>query len=135
MMPVLEHLCREFPHNKFLVSFLSRENQHEFTVTARKFDNLMPFGCWWFLNTDTLVEEITRMRIELLGPTFVAQHSDARVLEHLIYKWARSRRIIARVLTDKYEQLSQLGWPVDKAAIDRDVKALFSGNFWEFVQR
>jgi hypothetical protein len=27
----------------------------------------MPFGCWWFLNNPSLVEEITRERIEMLG--------------------------------------------------------------------
>lgn len=134
-MQPLERLCRDFPENKFLVSLLSRENQHELIVTARKFGNLMPFGCWWFLNTDSLVEEITRMRLELIGPTFVAQHSDARVLEHLIYKWARSRNVVARVLTDKYEKLAKLGWTVDAKAIETDVKALFSQNFWDFVAR
>jgi hypothetical protein len=48
-MLALENLCREFPDNRFLVSVLSRENQHELCVYARKFSNLMPFGCW-FMN-------------------------------------------------------------------------------------
>jgi len=134
-MTPLENLCRDFPDNKFLVSLLSRENQHELIVTARKFGNLMPFGCWWFLNTDTLVEEITRMRVELIGPTFIAQHSDARVLEHLIYKWARTRRVVARVLVDKYQKLAKVGWTVDSARIEADVKALFQQNFWDFASR
>ena len=56
-------------------------NQHELCVYARKFSNLMPFGCWWFLNNPSIVEEITRERIELLGTSFIPQHSDARVLE------------------------------------------------------
>ena len=50
---------------------LSRENQHELCVAARKFANLMPFGCWWFLNNPSIVSEITRERLELLGPTFI----------------------------------------------------------------
>ena len=49
-MRAVENLCRTFPDNRFLVSVLSRENQHELAVYARKFNNLMPFGCWWFLN-------------------------------------------------------------------------------------
>ena len=56
----LETLCSEYPDNRFLVSVLSRENQHELCVYARKFSNLMPFGCWWFLNNPSIVEEITR---------------------------------------------------------------------------
>src|SRR5262249_23483850 len=46
----VEHLCAENPGLRFLVTLLSRENQHELCVAARKFNNLMPFGCWWFLN-------------------------------------------------------------------------------------
>ena len=40
------NLCRGFPRNRFLVTMLSRENQHELAVAARKFPNLMVFGCW-----------------------------------------------------------------------------------------
>lgn len=126
-------LCAEFPNNRFLVTLLSRENQHELCVTARKFDNLMPFGCWWFLNNPSLVEEITRMRIELLGTSFIPQHSDARVLEQEIYKWAHSREIIASVLVDKYADIVRAGWSVSEADIRRDVQLLFSKNFADFL--
>jgi len=82
----VECLCRDCPDNRFLVSVLSRENQHELCVYARKFANLMPFGCWWFLNNPSVVEEMTRERLEMLGTTFIPQHSDARILEQVIYK-------------------------------------------------
>ncbi len=129
----LERLCAENPENRFLVTLLSRENQHELCVAARKFPNLMPFGCWWFLNNPSIIEEITRERLELLGLSFIPQHSDARVLDQLIYKWAHSREIIARVLADKYSDLARSGWPVTEEAIRRDVARLFSGNFLSFV--
>jgi len=45
-----------------------------------KFPNLMPFGCWWFSTIRPIVSEVTRERLELLGASFIAQHSDARVL-------------------------------------------------------
>ena len=89
---------------------LARENQHELCVAARKFGNLMVFGCWWFLNNPSLIEEIERMRFELLGTSFIPQHSDARVLDQLIYKWDHSRRIIGKVLADKYADLAETGW-------------------------
>ncbi|GMA51409.1 glucuronate isomerase [Alicyclobacillus contaminans] len=130
----LEALCVNHPDNRFLVTMLSRENQHEIVVAARKFHNLMVFGCWWFVNTDSLVEEITRMRLELLGPTFIAQHSDARVLEQLIYKWDRVRSVLKRVLADKYERLAQDGWCVTRADVERDVDRLVRTNFWDFVR-
>jgi len=130
---VVARLCRDFPDNRFLVTMLSRENQHQLCVIARKFGNLMPFGCWWFLNDPSLVEEITRMRTELLGLSYIPQHSDARVLDQLLYKWAHSREVIAKVLTDKYTDLADTGWPVDEADVERDVRNLFGGNFERFL--
>jgi len=131
----VEQLCASHPRNKFLVTMLSRENQHELAVAARKFRNLMPFGCWWFLNNPSLVDEITRMRLELLGLSFIPQHSDARVLDQLIYKWRHSRPVIAAALYDRYADLMATGWTLDEAEIKRDVGKLFGGNFWAFLKR
>jgi len=131
----VEHLCSHFPRNKFLVTMLSRENQHELCVTARKFRNLLVFGCWWFLNNPSLVDEITRMRLELLGLSVIPQHSDARVLDQLIYKWDHSRHIIAAALTDKYADLMATGWQIGEDEITRDVQKLFGGNLQTFLDR
>lgn len=128
-------LCAGFPENKFMVTMLARENQHELCVAARKFRNLFLFGCWWFLNDPSLIEEITRMRVELLGLSFAPQHSDARVLEQVIYKWRHSRAVIAKVLADKYADLAQTGWHVGEEDIRRDVGRLFGGNFWAFLEQ
>ena len=124
----LENLCNAFPANRFLVSVLSRENQHELCVYARKFSNLMPFGCWWFLNNPSIVEEITRQRIEMLGSSFIPQHSDARVLEQLIYKWGNTRRTMAPILADAYRLLAEDGRAVTRDDVQRDVTRLFRGN-------
>jgi hypothetical protein len=129
----LENLCRENQDNKFLVTLLSRENQHELCVLGRKFRNLMIFGCWWFMNNPSIIEEITRERIELLGLSVIPQHSDARILDQLIYKWKHSRQIIADVLTEKYQDLLTSGWQLTKAEIERDVAGLFGGNFYRFL--
>ena len=93
----------------------------------------MVFGCWWFVNNPSLIEEITRMRVELLGTSFIPQHSDARVLDQLIYKWDHSRRVIGKVLTDKYRDLADTGWRVTNEDIARDVKAFVSDNFTNFL--
>ncbi len=131
-LEVLQNLCVRFPDNKFLVTVLARENQHELCVFARKFRNLHIFGCWWFNNIPYLVDEITRMRVELLGLSFTPQHSDARVLDQIIYKWQHSRRVIAQVLMDKYSALGQTGWQITRSEIERDVKDLFGGAFERF---
>jgi hypothetical protein len=124
----LENLCRTFPSNRFLVSVLSRENQHELCVYARKFSNLMPFGCWWFMNNPSIVEEITRERIEMLGTSFIPQHSDARVLEQVIYKWSNTRRTVAPILSNAYRLLAEDGRGVTRGDIQRDVTRLFRTN-------
>jgi hypothetical protein len=129
----LERMCAANPEVRFLATVLSRENQHELCVAARKFNNLMPFGCWWFVNNPSIVSEITRERLEMLGPSFIPQHSDAVVLEHLISKWGQSRRLIADALCERYESLLQAGYGVSEAEIIRDVNRLFSRNFRDWV--
>jgi hypothetical protein len=132
-LSTVERLCVTFPENRFLISVLSRENQHELCVYARKFRNLMPFGCWWFLNNPSIVEEITRERLEMLGATFIPQHSDARVLEQLIYKWRNTRRTLAPILTNAYQLLEEDGRPVTRAHIRQDVTRLLRTNFETFA--
>jgi hypothetical protein len=129
----IENLCRAFAQNKFLVSVLSRENQHELCVYARKFNNLMPFGCWWFLNNPSIVEEITRERLEMLGVSFIPQHSDARVLEQVIYKWRNTRRTLAPILANSYKLLQDDGGHVTRARIQHDVNRLFRTNFGNYT--
>ncbi len=131
----LQNLCAGFPENKFTVTALARENQHELCVLARKFRNLHIFGCWWFTNIPTLVDEMTRMRLELIGLSFTPQHSDARVLDQIIYKWRHSRRVIGRALADKYNDLAATGWVLTREEIERDVLYLFGGAFEEFCAR
>jgi hypothetical protein len=129
----VERICAANPDVKFLVTMLSRENQHELCVAARKLPNLLPFGCWWFLNDPSLIEEITRMRLELLGLSMVPQHSDARILDQLIYKWKHSRAVIGKALAEKYEDLAAAGWNVTEQQIRGDVQRLLSANFEQFI--
>ncbi len=129
----VERLCAAFPQNKFLCTMLARENQHGLCVAARKFRNLHVFGCWWFLNTPTLVNEITRMRLELIGLSVTPQHSDARVLDQVIYKWQHSRRIIADALADKYADLISAGWQPTQAEVERDAHDLLGGALEKFL--
>ena len=129
----LQALCAAHPENCFVVTCLARENQHELVVLARKFPNLHPFGCWWFTNTPQLIREITTMRLELLGTSFTPQHSDARVLDQVLYKWQHSRSILAEALTEKYTATAAAGWEVTDPEIQRDVTELLGGGFQRFL--
>lgn len=117
----LEALARDNPDIRFLVTTLARENAHGLCVVARKFANVLPFGCWWFMNQPSLVEETTLLRLEMLGPTFVPQHSDARILDQLVYKWRHTRRAVANALVRRYEALAV---PPREAQIKRDARDL-----------
>jgi hypothetical protein len=129
----LQNLCAAYPDNKFMATILARENQHEACVLARKFRNFHLFGCWWFTNVPYLVDEISRLRLELLGLSFTPQHSDARVLDQVVYKWHHFRRTISPVLIDEYTRLAATGWQLTRAEIQRDIQDLFGGAFDRFA--
>ena len=74
------------------------------------------------------------MRLELLGLSFTPQHSDARVLEQIIYKFDHTRRILVTVLTEKYAGLAATGWEPTEAEIRRDVAGLLGGGFEQFCR-
>lgn len=131
----LERICAAHPTNKFMCTVLARENQHGLAVAGRLFPNLFVFGCWWYVNNPSLIEEITRMRMELLGPSFTPQHSDARVLDQLIYKWDHSRQIICKVLKEKFTELSASGWILTREQVHGTVNGYLAGNFESFLSR
>ena len=131
----ISRLCRENSDVKFMVTALSSENQQELIVLSRKFSNLMVFGVWWFLNTESQIMDITVKRLELLGTSFIPQHSDSRILEQLLYKWPRARKMLQDLLTEKYLLLEELGWKVTDQEIERDVRNLLSWNFLKYTER
>ena len=81
------------------------------------------------MNNPSIVEEITRERIELMGISFIPQHSDARVLEQVIYKWRNTRRTLAPILTNAYKLIYNDGGGTSRRDIQRDVNRLFRSNF------
>lgn len=130
----VQNLAAAFPEVNFLITTLARENAHEIAILSRKFANLKPFGCWWFLNNPSIIEEITDFRLEMLGTEVIPQHSDARILEQLIYKWRHSRRIIAKSLAKRYDALSQNGYAVTQEQIGRDAATLLQSNAQKWIK-
>ncbi len=131
----VQNLCSGHPDVKFLVTMLSRVNQHELCVCARKFGNLHLFGCWWFCNDPSIIAEMTLQRLELLGATFTANHSDARVLDQLIYKWTHTRQTVSDVLATKYRLLYEAGWRPTHTEVAREVRSVLGGAFEEFLAK
>jgi len=87
------------------------------------------------MNNPSLIEETTRMRLELIGLSCTLQHSDCRVLDQLVYKWKHSREIIVEVLADKYVDLAATGWEPTRAEIERDVRDILGGSLEKFIGR
>ena len=115
---------------------LARENQHELCVAARKFRNLHVFGCWWFLNNPSIIEEITRMRLELIGLSmYSAAQRLPRARSARLQMEPLARQIIGEVLAEKYDDLAATGWEPTRAEIERDVRDLFGGAFETFTGR
>jgi hypothetical protein len=129
----VERICYENPDVDFLVTMLSRENQHELCIAARKFANLKLFGCWWFLNNPSIIREITMERIELLGASFIPNHSDARILEQVIYKWNHTRRALVDCLDSAYKDMVLDGRHPTEVEIQKDVDAMLHGNFTKWL--
>ena len=73
-------------------------------------------------------------RLEMLGTSFIPQHSDARVLEHLISKWRETRRVLAPILAHSYTRVVEEGRPISRNEIHRDVTRLFRSNFEDFCE-
>ena len=129
----LSNMCKQYTEIKFIVTVLSIENQHQLLVLSRKFPNLHIYGCWWFCNTHSMINEITQRRIELLGTSFTFQHSDSRILEQLIYKWIQSKAILKDILITNYNKLISCGYPLTIEHIQKDIYNLTGGKYLEFI--
>ena len=128
----LSKLCNTFPKNKFLVTCLSLNDQHELTVLGRKHPNLKIFGFWWFMNQPSIIKFVLKMRIDMLGLSFIPQHSDARVTDQLIYKWSHFKNILHEILYEYYEDLSKKNFELSKFIIERDINNLLNQNAKRF---
>ena len=121
----LEKILRKFPKNKFLVSCLDFKDQFRLNVLARKFQNLKIVGFWWFNNNESIIENLLKQRFELLGDNFILQHSDARILDQLVYKWLDFKSIYIKVMVQKYHKLLSLGYKIKTTDLEKKINFHF----------
>ena len=117
----LEEIIRNNSKNKFLVTCLDNSDHFRMIVLARKFQNIKLFGFWWFTNQESIIKNTLSMRIEMLGDNFLPQHSDARVIDQLVYKWNDFRHYYTEVFTHKYQQLIETGYKLKAEDIEKNV--------------
>lgn len=118
----------------FCVTALSREDQYELTVLARKFSNLTIFGTWWFLNNDIFINEITKMRLSLLGTNFIPQHSDSRVLEQLTYKWKHTHNELKELLIEHCSFLIDNQVALTRSDVEAIIDDFYNGNIRQILR-
>ena len=117
----LEIILRKNPKNVFLVSCLDYSDHFRINVLARKFSNIKIFGYWWFTNQESIIKNVMRLRIEMLNDNFIPQHSDARVIDQLIYKWNDFRNYYVDVYSKKYKQLIETGYRIKADDLEKNV--------------
>ena len=85
------------------------------------------------MNQPSIIKQILKMRIDMLGFSFIPQHSDARVSDQLIYKWTHFKKILYPVLLEYYQGLVDKNFLISEKIIQRDVPNLFSANAKNFL--
>ena len=125
---ILESIIKKNQNINFLLTHLSDLSQYKLIVLSRKFSNLKLFGFWWYLNQKEIIKNILHQKLNLLGFNFIAQHSDARVYEQLIYKWISFKEILSEVLFEKYISLKKVGYKVSKQQIKNDLEKILNPN-------
>ena len=121
----LEKILIKFPRNKFLLSCLDYRDQFKLSVLARKFQNLKIVGFWWFNNNESIIENLLKQRFELLGDNFIVQHSDARIIDQLVYKWLDFKSIYIKVMVEKYQKLLSLGYKIKATDLESKINFHF----------
>ena len=121
----LEKILIKFPNNNFLVSCLDYRDQFKMNVLARKFQNLKIVGFWWFNNNESVIENLLKQRFELLGDSFILQHSDARIVDQLVYKWLDFKSIYIKVMVEKYHKLLSLGYKIKTIDLEKKINFHF----------
>ena len=87
----------------FPVSVLASVTNQELTSYAWIFPNVVTHGHWWYSNTPSFVEQDTAARLEAVPRTKqIGYYSDMYKLEFALPKFAMYKRILAKVLAERY---------------------------------
>ena len=96
-------LFNAFPAVKFPVSVLASVTNQELASYSWIFPNVITHGHWWYSNTPTFIEHDTAGRLEAVPQTKqIGYYSDMYKLEFALPKFAMYKRILAKVLAERY---------------------------------
>jgi len=107
-------LFNAFPQVTFPISVLASVTNQELTSYAWIFPNVVTNGHWWYSNTPTYIEHDLAARLEAVPATKqIGYYSDMYKLEFALPKFAMYKRILAKVLAERY--VIDRNWSEDRA--------------------
>jgi glucuronate isomerase len=109
-----KELFNAFPQVTFPISVLASVTNQELTSYAWIFPNVVTSGHWWYSNTPTFIEHDLACRLEAVPRTKqIGYYSDMYKLEFALPKFAMYKRILAKVLAERY--VIDRGWSEERA--------------------
>jgi len=109
-----KELFNSFPGVTFPISVLASVTNQELTSYAWIFPNVTTNGHWWYSNTPAFIEHDLAARLEAVPRTKqVAYYSDMYKLEFALPKFAMFKRILAKVLAERF--VIDRGWSEEQA--------------------
>jgi glucuronate isomerase len=96
-------LFNTFPQVKFPISVLASVTNQELVSYSWIFPNVITHGHWWYSNTPTFIEHDAACRLEAVPRTKqIGYYSDMYKLEFALPKFAMYKRILAKILAERF---------------------------------
>ncbi len=114
-------LFNAFPQVRFPISVLASVTNQELVSYSWIFPNVLTNGHWWYSNTPTYIEHDASARLEAVPRTKqIGYYSDMYKLEFALPKFAMYKRILAKILAERF--VIDRGWSEARAvALGRQV--------------
>jgi glucuronate isomerase len=107
-------LFNAFPRVTFPISVLASVTNQELASYAWIFPNVVTNGHWWYSNTPAFIEQDLAARLEAVPQTKqIGYYSDMYKLEFALPKFNMFKRILAKVLAERY--VVDRGWSEERA--------------------
>jgi glucuronate isomerase len=109
-----QELFNAFPQVTFPISVLASVTNQELVSYAWIFPNVVTNGHWWYSNTPAYIEHDAAARLEAVPQNKqIAYYSDAYKLEFCLPKFAMYKRILAKLLAERF--VIDRGWSEQQA--------------------
>ncbi len=123
-----QHLFNALPQVTFPISVLASVTNQELVSYAWIFPNVVTNCHWWYSNTPAYIEHDATARLEAVPQTKqIGYYSDAYKLEFCLPKFAMYKRILAKILAERFvldrgwseQQALDLGYSVLRGNVER----------------